>query len=499
MHRIFAFGAMILLVVALTSCTNKYQIRGLEAKTNYLINLDDLEKDAKMTCQYRKDLEARSIEKFGVVIDGKENEYSVGIVEFNDKGLVNNIQKRQVFDHLNGLMADKSKGNNGLLLVVFIHGWHHSAYVCDYNLACFRRVLLNMKKLPELADRNVVGVYLGWRGEVMDSDTTNFATIWNRKNRAEDIGKSGVKEFLLELDDLYKKIKIESYRQTAEPVTMISIGHSLGGAMLFSAAREKMVGYINDDHEEYIRSSEGLKQYISRTKPLRSGLGDLVVLLNPAIEARKWDAFDKDLRLRGNFEMDRQFPTIVAFASQADTAVGSAFPLSRWAQVLWKPWEIFSKSEIDAKGIGHYQDHITHSLSVINPIPLVETPNASYYCESDNTSKENDKRGESCGCPSNIFKGLLFNYKKFNINSNDTQEIKTLNPDQSAKMVFKNLRPDHDRYSPYMVIETDKNVMKDHNDIYNEYLISFMSAYLNDYIRKNMRTYPTQFTNKNSR
>jgi hypothetical protein len=66
------------------------------------------------------------------------------------------------------------------LLVVFAHGWHHGCGTCDRDLACFRRVLDYLSNIPEIKrERQVVGVFLGWRGRSLGKKA-NSLTLWNR-------------------------------------------------------------------------------------------------------------------------------------------------------------------------------------------------------------------------------------------------------------------------------------------------------------------------------
>lgn len=493
MHKSALIVLLLPLLLSSAGCTSRYQTRGIEPPLAYAIPLDSLDTNPVTTCQSRRDLEARSIETFKdrSEADSRTDGFDIGVVEVNDAGEINLAQRDLVFDRLRKTVADQTDASNGLLLVVFIHGWHHSAQVCDYNLACFRRVLYGLKKLPQLQDRNVMGLYIGWRGDSAKGEATGAFTLWNRKEAAEHIGKTGVKELLLDLDALNDELRQTSQRTSDEPVTMVSIGHSLGGAMLFSAAREKMVGHLNE--AEYIRMEEGQRDLDpSQTKALRAGLGDLVVLLNPAIEATRWEVFEHDQHLPGHYQAGKQFPIIVALASEADDAVGRAFPASRWLQVLWKPWEIFSKDEIDAKGVGHYKPQVTHHLCVNNPLPLQITQNHPYTCTDLNQALP-DEKGESCGCPSNTFaQHIRFDISKFDLNAAGAQSIPSTTPGYQTALELVPVNGGHDRHSPYFLIRTGPEVMADHNDIYNEYLVTFLTAFLNDYIIKNKASYVEQ-------
>ena len=63
--------------------------------------------------------------------------YLLGFVEFDDQGQIwDRKQMWAVIDSLNAEAAEKD-----LLMVVFAHGWKHSAAAGDGNIETFRKVL----------------------------------------------------------------------------------------------------------------------------------------------------------------------------------------------------------------------------------------------------------------------------------------------------------------------------------------------------------------------
>lgn len=78
-------------------------------------------------------------------------DYFLGFVEFNDQG---DLWQRQgmeaVINHLNTEAAAKD-----LLMVVFVHGWHHSAEEGDDNIKTFRTVLADVAKAEAASGRPV--------------------------------------------------------------------------------------------------------------------------------------------------------------------------------------------------------------------------------------------------------------------------------------------------------------------------------------------------------
>lgn len=484
MHCCRSVFLLLMLLVSICGCSSHYYVRGLEpqlktadGKNEMAVELKCLTTD-KMA---QRDIESRCIEQLinSNSADGNKSclkpvepvitaadtadrqDFNIGIIEISDDGKVNPHQKQKVFNLIRHKAADMNKE---LVILLFVHGWHHSALVCDDNLACFRKVVAGLKSSDVLKGKEVVGVYVGWRGESIESEGFNLLTIWNRKRDAEKIGNTGARELLLELDTLYDSLKAGRDRMQKEKISMFSFGHSLGGAMLLSAARAKMVGKVNG--ETFIRAEKSYaeqKQLGSSIKPLRSSFGDLVVLLNPAIEARAWDEFDHDLRSPGAYE-DDQLPNIIAIASTKDSAVGTALPISRWLRVIPMPWKLFTESAIDREGVGHYRKQITHFL------------------KCDETHKFAKKKKE-CDCPYPAYEQPLATYTDWIRDFAGKDNIKLAT---AAQHVSCNLQVNPkldfiwgDNF-PYMVIQADGSVIGSHNDIYNPALVTFLASFLED-------------------
>src|SRR4051812_19204140 len=216
--------ALLLALFTLASCTTAYQVRGTESflkpmPPRDLVGSDEIHRARQIS------LEHQSIEKY--------DDFSLGVIEISDEGSVNPAQKEMVMDWI------ERETKPGGILVVFAHGWHHGARTCDSNLCCFRTLLSEMKKSGMAGEgKNVVGLYLGWRGESLPYNGWNTATFWSRKRVAEHIGRTAGKEILLELD---RRV----WQKQIGP-SMITIGPSPGGARRFSAPQSKLTRANSD-------------------------------------------------------------------------------------------------------------------------------------------------------------------------------------------------------------------------------------------------------------
>src|SRR5262249_26295424 len=151
------------------------------------------------------------------------------------------------------------------------------------HVGCFRRMLERITFARPSERRPVIGVYVGWRGDSMSVPYLNAITFWDRKDTAHQIGERAGRDLLLELDSVYRA---ESKKQ---PMTMITIGHSFGGALVFSALERKMIG--GSKGRRVVLPLAAATEREAGLRPLRTGLGDLVVLVNPAFEAKRYTPF----------------------------------------------------------------------------------------------------------------------------------------------------------------------------------------------------------------
>jgi hypothetical protein len=130
-------------------------------------------------------------------------DYLLGLVEFDDQGqLWDRKQMWAVMDNFSAAAAQQD-----LLIVVFVHGWNHSAAPDDLILDKFRGILAKLSESEALVSRStgmparkVAGVYLGWRGGSISTPYINGVTFWERKNTAGKVARGGVPEVLIRLE-----------------------------------------------------------------------------------------------------------------------------------------------------------------------------------------------------------------------------------------------------------------------------------------------------------
>jgi hypothetical protein len=359
------------------------------------------------------------------------SEYMLGFVEIDDQGQLRDRQ--QMYALIKKLYDTAAK--ESVLINVFVHGWHHNAEPGDSNIEGFKKALAgfsqfeNKKKSGQ--KRKVIGVYVGWRGESVTVPVINGLTFWERKNTAHDVGYLGVTELLLKLEE------IANVRSSIEPPIksrLVVIGHSFGGAVVYSATSQILLG-------RFVDSQPG-KGFTDSAK----GFGDLVVLLNPAFEALRYSpAFDLGQSRCSYFS--GQAPKLAILTSETDYATGMAFPLGRAFNTFFETHNeverndcgyrmTLDEGEADRNAVGHYLPLVSHTLTPMR-----------------------DKKALQVARSAEIK----------NVWANQTSGGST----QFGKTLLAHLKKTVPR-SPYLNIRVDKELMDGHNDIFRPEVAGFI-------------------------
>lgn len=282
----------------------------------------------------------------------------VRFVEYDDFGKVlKSIQMDET------VAAAKGVAEHDGVVVVYVHGWHHNAEPDDVNLANFQKAISNAQRLinneqsngprasqvrREVAGqkrREVLGIYVGWRGESLDIPGVNNITFWERKTTAQAVGDGAVFE-------LFRKLA--KHREIFPGSRLMIIGHSFGAAVTYSALAHLITNQIITDPPP---EANGNRSTLDDRK-----LWDLVVLLNPAFEA---------MQIRANWELARsrqyasnQLPHLVIVTSEADQATRKLFSSGRYFRSLFNNYYDEESGNLYRTAVGHYLPYITHQLVV---------------------------------------------------------------------------------------------------------------------------------------
>ena len=381
--------------------------------------------------------------------------FDVGIIEFREDGSVFSEQQRKtVLDNVRRLAFAK-----GATIVVYAHGWHHSARWNDTNLVSFRRVLRTLAKqrvgmpcdLQQTKPTNVVGVYIGWRGESVPVPGANLVTIWSRKKVAQRIGgaasdweqrhaqyaKTDFRQVLTGLDQIREEANRDAVRANRSFTSLVIAGHSLGGAMILSAMQRVVFNATFDQ-----------AKVVDPDKLHR--LGDAVVLLNPAVEARRYKAFRAEAA-QAHFT-NAQRPILLTISSTGDWPNRIAFRVARFFPTLFMPprWHEWRDS---TTALGFSDPDVTH---------CIEAPDELLHA----TLEETD---EITGWPGDV--------------APDPDKPETINLTagrrygKDGKISLINERKIDD-FVPFFVTSSNQAVIPDHSDIFTPGVVSFLVPFV---------------------
>ena len=280
------------------------------------------------------------------------------------------------------LEIQTSAKTTNTIVVTFIHGWHHNASASDPNLKDFKESIEALRtqlgtplyaesrrRLTGISDVRVIGIYVGWRGRSLPA-WADYATFWSRKAAAERVGEGDFREFMLRLNRIYEQSNPSIERSEWEMIKngqarspfmgLVSFGHSFGGQVLFRATQPILEANLVAAGAKMV-----FKKDVEREKvrdPLK-GFGDIVVLINPALEALQYDRID---RLSRTLEYDRlQPPLLFVISATTDSARSLWFPLGRAADAALRADLRPEVRDMWGQALGSYVPQQTHEVTIV--------------------------------------------------------------------------------------------------------------------------------------
>ena len=364
------------------------------------------------------------------------------------------------------IAVENESDRQDTVVVLFIHGWHHNAKSSDGNLVSFSsKMKILADKLhshPSAKQLTVIGIYVGWRGRSLPS-FLDYGTIWWRKDAAERVGEGDVSEFIARMQKIYDKHNVSEHdsngTQSDRFMGLVLTGHSLGAQVLYKSVapffEHSLVRHTEKFMGDGVRANAPDPKTANAPKPVKS-LGDIVMLLNPALEAYQFQRFDRLYRSR-TYD-SKQDPVLFVVSSVNDTARSVAFPISRWFSLPFRPTFYNKKqAQLFNNALGDYEPQVTHTLKSIN--------------EPDNTCETG-----------NIDCLLQYDLSK-TINTSGVQLTRLNNPEN---------RDYPDKYSPVIVARVDADIVDGHNGIFLPKFVDFSTDYITEIIRKKLVKFATQ-------
>ncbi len=283
-----------------------------------------------------------------------QDDYTLGFVEFDDDGRF--YDQRQS----DAVLAWLQDSQQPQYVVLYTDGWHHNAKDSDNNVRRFKESLRDIKlRNPHY---RVVGIYLGWRGETVETPWLRALTFWERRSVSERLGQKQFLDFLLYVEAVVK--------HDADPDNrLLTIGHSLGASVILNALQPVWLQRLQQGRGDQAR------------------FGDMVLLVNPAVEARRFADLRAAIRRAAatNHPMHTN-PILVVASSEADNITKNMFTYSRavpaWFESVFDPLEQVdmhgaTQWDLAATAVGHFRSFITHRLEA------TDTASTSQACIAD--------------------------------------------------------------------------------------------------------------------
>jgi pimeloyl-ACP methyl ester carboxylesterase len=339
------------------------------------------------------DFDACSIE------DHRDQNYLLGFVEFDDQGVLYTRPgdgHRQI-DALFDRMQVESRSRD-LCIIIFVHGWKHNPASDDSNVNDFRILLEQVAKmeaaLPTASQREVIGIYAGWRGLSLHATPIDEnLTFWSRKAAAERVAQGSILTLLTKAKALRDSLNDGTWPSGQRRHSrMLTIGHSFGGLIVYSAVAQHLAGQATA-----LEVQSAISNGESPAKPARQieGFGDLVVIINPAIEAIRYEPIHEIVANRSPRGFAPwQPPVFIEVTSVGDAngmgdwATSTVFPIGRFFSTIAQDFGgSFRQGEHSEAltAFGHYPNFWTHFLTSDNPTAtdaeVLSQVNATEECQ----------------------------------------------------------------------------------------------------------------------
>ena len=286
-------------------------------------------------------------------------------------------------------------------LVVFTHGWQNNAAYDNGNVVSFREFLKRVAQVDSLGPvdssacfgarklaptgcvaaaakpcvaarlavhRNVIGIYVGWRGQTLTWPVVEYATFWDRKAAAERVARGSIRELFGRLRDLAELSETGSvYADSGQPAPRLRtyvIGHSFGADAVYQSLAQSLIDSLVAGLDDASGSPAVAPRFI-----------DMVVLVNPAVEAQRFDPVFRAAKQRAPVcdnaspqvcTAAYQAPLLAIFTSENDRATEIAFPIGRWFSTVLVHPTGEREGQAVRETVGWNDDFVTHHLEVAN-------------------------------------------------------------------------------------------------------------------------------------
>lgn len=474
--RIIQSLAMVLLLTQ--ACTSLGPYRGLHENETVM---DHVEKVRNGLGEYVPNPSAKASDSKAHELDNKReheclekyngrNPFWLGHVELKDYGSYQDHHQLDVVER--AIESDLRQGGamfkKGVTIVVFVHGWHNSSQEQSNDLRDFRDLLADLSGDERKYERGVLGVFVGWRGETLAVPGVNVLTYWSRKRAAETIGRGSMVELMARIKNLEWLVARNGQRGT-DPnpnlftnCRLVMVGHSFGGTALYWAVGPGLKARFHEPYWDFRRYGNA-SETADRSMPLVTGYGDLILLINPAMEALPFRDLYYAMKSNATVEYATNQPVLMMVLSAENDWPNRVFlPVG---QVLGNRGKDLFASTHDCKeaeqaitALGHETGFRTHNLKVVtNRLELTRNTNFFSYIDHDEDGNK-------------FWKPIIPLRIKMNLESTGGNKG-ILTPD-----------PEGPGLLPFMVVSVDKTIINGHGGFWpsgkNAYAYGFLRTFI---------------------
>jgi hypothetical protein len=350
-----------------------------------------------------------------------EDGYNLAFIEFGEQGSYQDpSQVKGAFD----LVRYSRKP----LVITYVHGWHNNAGSGDVGR--FSNFLSRIAHTPLIHNQGfqVIGVYVGWRGETTDLPGVNELTFYSRKAAAERLASN------FDCFDAISSISEAARRHhRKENQYTVLLGHSFGGLVV-----ERAVAHAID------------AEMHGRTQKQKSLPADLTLVLNPASDSILSRQVISAL-YRQRTENSR--PLFVSITSVNDSATGSIFPMGTSLSALSKVFNrvsdpgpehrVESERRYFTSTPGHNKVLVNHVAEKLEGHPLISRHGLTAL--------------------------------EMNLSHNLVGDAFALDG-ANGELELWHLKRVSDIDVPYWNVQVDKRIIKNHGDIWNDRAEALMAG-----------------------
>jgi hypothetical protein len=226
----------------------------------------------------------------------RKDSYDLAFIEFGEQGSY--LDTSQVEAAFNLVRYSQKP-----LVITYVHGWHNDSGSNDVDRFCKFLSQIAATPLIKTQGFHVIGVYLGWRGEITKVPILTEFTFFSRKTAAERLASN------FDCFDAISSVAeaARGHHQSANQYTIL-LGHSFGGLVVERAVAHAV------DAKMHGRSAKG-----------SSLPADLTLVLNPASDSILSRQILSALYQK---KTENTRPIFVSVTSTADDATGKIFPIA---------------------------------------------------------------------------------------------------------------------------------------------------------------------------